>query len=1269
MALSSYSLRFSDERTDDPFTEASFLQQCGLTVPVMTTVPQFVSILRKFNVTGPQIFGEIHLDNPQYYDRVGQGAQFTVFRSVRNQESGGVVVKRAFLGSPDDHIEPSGDVKTSLQRRLKTLETEIRALCHDRIRQHPNIVALTAWGYDYPSRNPQYPSPVLLVEEASFTLSSLLKYPKSQPLSTTSRYQLCLDTASGLECLRQCKIVHGDLKPDNILIFLRHNKKAPYLAKLADFGLCIAMESEVELTYSRYRSTWSWQPPEITDPSLSQSPVEPDLLYRCDSYSYGLLASSILFLGGKSPLGCSNRRMSSLIQQDIALSLSRDVDITRREKRLLGRLLQSIIAKFLSEDPKCRSLVSTEVFEDLPCQWYHDWLKTTATVILKSSTPRIAKSEKNTYFFWTRLSDAVLRQLSEDYASSLLHEPSLELPGDMLFGMALSHMNKSVTMRLESRDLTLDFCIAAVRATPPSAHAQAILPRLAAAVRPGWNLEEEFDVDDLLFQSGCRGSWFAAQQLADRNPEKSIACHRIHRLNGGFNKEALEHTTRHDRAEDFWQSPDPRSLLEIPLATLCNVRLTEFAQVLSFSSYTQAVDDNGNTLLHFVAMLGRQDLIDYIVERDGSAINKTNKAGETPLYKACAAGSTPAIRALLRLGADASITEIYSGISCLHWLCLMEEEALEDIAASLIRSGGSVQCRTKILSNTPWIHGVRNIEAEHFPFFWPHGTPLHWAVHVRSAKAARVLLDHGADIDAGDILEDDEPSKSIQKRKLYTPWEFIAKTPLGLAMYMTDPEMVSFLLRQGANPNIGEYGIAALRGLAGGSYDLDSRLRHWIFGGKWERSLLRARRCLTTFKEYGGLLNRDLKNDLIEDTGGSTALNQVASSGNGAIVLSLLEVGADPNIRDALSESTLEIWCGLDPQGTIYPDDYFNMLKTLINRSDLHSLDEQTQHSLLLSCLRTSGGTGVCKIRIETLLREVGIRLNFNARDKYLRSIVSKTLEMANRDGQDAVTLTTFLLELGAARDFRNMYNHDFIWCLADNLNMTDALCLKLLKDHLSGRSAESSRKLLNDSVCSRTGITAFMNFVRRARVGCVEFCLGLEIDLQAKDHKRRTAFDHALMAGDTARERLLHNWAMNRVGKPPPNEQFEDDILFENTENLWGDAWAKNFVPNHRERYFAYPTVIHLLAEAGATHGDDWSAPSPTFTDKNFIEVYKANWFVRNEQPFYSVWEPLYVHDRWQQRIDAVLVGFFRLALSQFTRFLGLVWQYISFSVLTMLA
>ncbi|KAF8415869.1 kinase-like domain-containing protein, partial [Tirmania nivea] len=99
---------------------------------------------------------------------------------------------------------------------------------------------------------------------------------------------LLLDIVNGLEALHECNIIHGDIKPDNVLIFPQEN--APYfvIAKLSDFGLSVNdLGSSGDLVYQL--GTLGWMAPELDD----GVELATDRLSKCDFFSLGLLIWSV----------------------------------------------------------------------------------------------------------------------------------------------------------------------------------------------------------------------------------------------------------------------------------------------------------------------------------------------------------------------------------------------------------------------------------------------------------------------------------------------------------------------------------------------------------------------------------------------------------------------------------------------------------------------------------------------------------------------------------------------------------------------------------------------------------------------------------------------------------------------------------------------------------------------------------------------------------------------------------------------------------------
>lgn len=85
-----------------------------------------------------------------------------------------------------------------------------------------------------------------------------------------------------LTALHALRVVHGDMKPDNVLLF---EEEAGLIAKISDFGFCISGDNE--LKYAR-GATPLWIAPECMEGSSEQS-GDSRLPGARDIYSYGLL--------------------------------------------------------------------------------------------------------------------------------------------------------------------------------------------------------------------------------------------------------------------------------------------------------------------------------------------------------------------------------------------------------------------------------------------------------------------------------------------------------------------------------------------------------------------------------------------------------------------------------------------------------------------------------------------------------------------------------------------------------------------------------------------------------------------------------------------------------------------------------------------------------------------------------------------------------------------------------------------------------------------
>jgi serine/threonine protein kinase len=228
-----------------------------------------------FNVTRQAI----PQDRDSVIDCLTLGKLFTIKMHSQLQKRPRYVVYK----SPRIAFEPNGEPSSSQDRRaLESVLTELHALLHPPLRYHANIIDLlgVAWGRNH--ANPSQQLPVLIVEYGDRGTLADVQIGKDA-LSEQLKSQITLGIASGLQALREQNIVHGDLKPENIIMCSDSEKIL--VPKLADFGFSVIEAGgtpDIMLGGSR-----TWRAPE------SYSRLATSMLKFTDIYSFGLIVWSI----------------------------------------------------------------------------------------------------------------------------------------------------------------------------------------------------------------------------------------------------------------------------------------------------------------------------------------------------------------------------------------------------------------------------------------------------------------------------------------------------------------------------------------------------------------------------------------------------------------------------------------------------------------------------------------------------------------------------------------------------------------------------------------------------------------------------------------------------------------------------------------------------------------------------------------------------------------------------------------------------------------
>ncbi|XP_059456956.1 U-box domain-containing protein 33-like [Corylus avellana] len=206
--------------------------------------------------------------------KIGQGGYGSIYKGLLRQKE--VAIK--MLQSPGSHGISQFQMEVSVLSQLR----------------HPNLVKLTG----------SCPEVFALIYEylPNGSLEDRLSMKdNSPPLSWRTRIRIATELCSVLVYLHSAKphsIVHGDLKPSNILL------DANFVSKLSDFGIC-RMLSDASSS-NNVNTTLS----HITIPKGSFAFIDPEFLetgvltLKSDIYSFGIILLQLLT--GRQPFKISN---------------------------------------------------------------------------------------------------------------------------------------------------------------------------------------------------------------------------------------------------------------------------------------------------------------------------------------------------------------------------------------------------------------------------------------------------------------------------------------------------------------------------------------------------------------------------------------------------------------------------------------------------------------------------------------------------------------------------------------------------------------------------------------------------------------------------------------------------------------------------------------------------------------------------------------------------------------------------------------------------
>ncbi|KAF4502136.1 serine threonine kinase [Fusarium agapanthi] len=159
---------------------------------------------------------------------------------------------------------------------------ELQILRHPPVQKHENIVDLLAVMYhDTGNKEGVTVVPALVLEYAEY--GNLKSYQEAgYARSLHEKLDIAIDAARGLEGLHEAGIVHGDVKPSNLLVFKHPTRKT--IVKVSDFGFAMPMQGG-----QLVGSTEVYRAPEAETAHFNSR-----YLRQQDIYSFGLTLWTIL---------------------------------------------------------------------------------------------------------------------------------------------------------------------------------------------------------------------------------------------------------------------------------------------------------------------------------------------------------------------------------------------------------------------------------------------------------------------------------------------------------------------------------------------------------------------------------------------------------------------------------------------------------------------------------------------------------------------------------------------------------------------------------------------------------------------------------------------------------------------------------------------------------------------------------------------------------------------------------------------------------------
>ncbi|MCS6884115.1 MAG: serine/threonine-protein kinase [Acidobacteriota bacterium] len=266
--------------------------------------------------------------------KIGVGGMGAVFEAINLTDNSRVAIKT---------ISPQLAHNQTFVRRFQR-EAKVGWIL-----SHPNIIKVYEFGETGDSEDKLYFMAMEFVEGES--LRSYLR--SSGPLAPTECLEILRPLCEGLEAAHKRKLLHRDLKPDNIMLSKTQDGK--WTVKLADFGLVKLLEPDSEITKGANLT----QAGEVFGTPHYMAPEQVlghQISPASDIYALGVITYQMLT--GKLPVEGSD------IRQLLIAKVSKEPPLPSEKNPSVHKAFDPVLKKALARSPEDRYFTVGDFFKD-----------------------------------------------------------------------------------------------------------------------------------------------------------------------------------------------------------------------------------------------------------------------------------------------------------------------------------------------------------------------------------------------------------------------------------------------------------------------------------------------------------------------------------------------------------------------------------------------------------------------------------------------------------------------------------------------------------------------------------------------------------------------------------------------------------------------------------------------------------------------------------------------------------------------------------------